>query len=192
MADSALDMLKRLLVPDPGRLITPAATCIEPAPSDPSDWLVQARAGLAARPDAVAAAMTHGSAERLDAAFEPTAGGLCALAAARLTAGDRPGAILALIGLARIAPADGLAGLAGLALLDERPHDARTLAAAATEADGAHPRAHLVLGCVARAAGAVKLAQQHLAATSRLARRQPAFRDDQRAAQQLLLLLHLG
>lgn len=192
VAETAVEILSSVLTPQAGRLMAPPDMAVEPVPADTRAWLACVRAEVATRGDDVSTATVAGTAVAVAETAAPTAEGLARLAAERFAAGARDEAALALLGLSRIATADGLAGLAGLAYLDGRPDHARILATAAAEADPSHPRPQLVLGLLARDGGGAKVAQQHLAITSRLARRHPAFRDDQRAAQQILLLLHLG
>jgi hypothetical protein len=53
-----------------------------------------------------------------------------------------------------------------------------------------HPRAYYITGFCELQRGNRKNAQSHLAMAARMARRRPEFRDDLRAAQRLLLILH--
>jgi hypothetical protein len=197
-ATFALDILKGALAPDPARLVSDADAAIGVDAAAIPAWLEDTRrrtVSAAQDGDAVAAAMLAGLAEALPSPvppFEPTLGGLAGAAAALDRAGDRGSATLLLLALAEKAPADGLTALAAFAAEEGRLADAAVLAGAALEADPSHPRAHLIFGFVDRETGSARSAQQHLAATSRLARRLPAFREDQRIAQQLLLLLHLS
>lgn len=201
MASHTLDILKGALSLKPDGLM---ADPQEPVASGGAGtWLADAvgdwreRAGQG---DAVAAAVLRelsadaASSPADDLAPDPTAGTLMARAARCIDAGDRSGAAAILAGLAAhpATAGDGFAGLAALAVLEDRTEDAPLLAGAAIEVAPGHPRANLILGYFALESSAGKAAQHHLAATSRLARRHPGFREDQRAAQQLLLLLHLS
>ncbi|MEJ1160510.1 hypothetical protein [Prosthecomicrobium sp. N25] len=86
---------------------------------------------------------------------------------------------------------DGLIGLAALAVRRDDVAAAAVFAGEALRLAPGHPRAACLAGFAALAAGDRKGAQQLLAGTARLARRRPEYREDLRAAQQLLLIMHL-
>ena len=66
------------------------------------------------------------------------------------------------------------------------------LAIASIKADDKHPRSHLLAGYCALRLNDLRSAKRYLALASRLARRDPMFRPEQRAAQQQLLSLQFS
>lgn len=108
--------------------------------------------------------------------------------------GEIEGAAAALGLLLPLAPArvDGLVGLAVCAGRLARDDLALDLGLEALELQPGHPRACLIAGLRHLEQGQRRAAQTYLAAASRAARKRPEFRDDLRAAQRALLLLHLA
>jgi tetratricopeptide (TPR) repeat protein len=120
-------------------------------------------------------------------------GAVLAAAGRAAEAGDRQGAarLAALLTTVEESAADGFLALAALAA-EAASHDiAIELGTRALELSPGHPRAHVIIGYGQFKKGQSKAAQNNLASATRLARRRPEMRADQRAAQQLLLLLHL-
>lgn len=66
------------------------------------------------------------------------------------------------------------------------------LAIAASSTSAPHPRSFLLAGCCALRLNEVKAAKQYLAFASRVARKNEAYRPEQRAAQSQLLMLQFG
>lgn len=66
------------------------------------------------------------------------------------------------------------------------------LAIGSIKADGRHPRSHLLAGYCALQLNDLRNAKRYLAMACRLARRDPAFRPEQRAAQRQLLLMQFS
>jgi len=89
------------------------------------------------------------------------------------------------------AAADGCLGLAVLGLRTVLREETRTLAAGCLEWGASHPRACLILGILALEAGDQQGAQTYLAATARIARGNPAFLAELKAAQRTLLLMKI-
>jgi hypothetical protein len=86
--------------------------------------------------------------------------------------------------------ADGLLGLAVCAARLERYDTALVLATERLRLGAGHPRACCIAGLCELERGDRRAAQNYLAAAARLARRQPQYRDDLRAAQRLLIMMH--
>jgi hypothetical protein len=98
------------------------------------------------------------------------------------------------LGLVAAAPSsrpDGLLGLAVCAARLQNYDAARTLAIETLKHRPGHPRACCIAGLCELERGDRKAAQQYLATAARMARRRPEFRDDLRAAQRLLLMMHM-
>lgn len=87
---------------------------------------------------------------------------------------------------------DGLLGLAVCALQLKRPEVALALAHECLKLDPRHPRAHCLAAHCELKRGDRRAAQNHYALATRLARSRPEFREDLRAAQRALLLMHLA
>jgi len=88
--------------------------------------------------------------------------------------------------------ADPLIGLAICAMRLERFAEADMLAAESIRKGSKHPRVFCVAAVCRLQAGGKSEAMDLLALASRLARRDPEFRDDLRIAQRLLISLHYG
>jgi len=157
----------------------------------------QAEAGDAAAAAALAEAGSDGrdAAARMAALWsEADAGaGLYEVARKLDAAGRLDDASLVLAALAgdpEGRPA-GLLGLAVLALRAGRLDAAAALVGPCLRAEDRHPRACSVAGVVELERGNVPAAQGLLAAASRVARAQPAYRVEMQIAQRALLLMHL-
>lgn len=109
-------------------------------------------------------------------------------------AGKLPDAIvaLALVAAAPVARPDGLLGLAVCAARLENYDAALVLALETLKHRPGHPRASCIAGRCELERGDRKSAQHHLALAARMARQRPEFRDDLRAAQRLLLMMHIA
>lgn len=115
--------------------------------------------------------------------------------ALRSVAAGRVGeAIVLLCGLlpSETRRADGFLSLAVCAARLKRFDEALTLATESLKLSPDHPRPRCVAGLCELERGQRKAAQAHLAAAARIARRRPEWREDLRAAQRLLLLMHLS
>jgi tetratricopeptide (TPR) repeat protein len=86
--------------------------------------------------------------------------------------------------------ADALLGLAVCAVRLERFDQAQSLAFERLRLGQDHPRALCIVGLCELKRGDRRTAQSYLAAAARLARRNPAFREELRASQRLLILMH--
>ena len=86
--------------------------------------------------------------------------------------------------------ADALLGLAVCAVRLEQYDPALTLALDRLRLGHDHPRALCIAGLCELRRGDRRAAQNYLAAAARLARRNPAFREELRASQRLLILMH--
>lgn len=108
--------------------------------------------------------------------------------------GDLPETVVALAVLATLPSgrADGLLGLAICALRLHRYDAARTLGLETLKLRPGHPRACCIVGFCELERGDRKSAQHYLAVAARLGRQQPEFREDLRAAQRLLLMMHIA
>lgn len=87
---------------------------------------------------------------------------------------------------------DGLLGLAVCALRLGRPEVALALSQECLKRDPRHPRACCIAAHCELKRGDRRAAQSFYALAARLARARPEFRDDLRAAQRALLLMHLA
>lgn len=87
---------------------------------------------------------------------------------------------------------DGMLGLAVCALRLGRPEVARALSQECLKRDPRHPRACCIAAHCELKRGDRRSAQSYYALAARLARTRPEFRDDLRAAQRALLLMHLA
>jgi hypothetical protein len=99
---------------------------------------------------------------------------------------------LALVARSETGRADGLLGLAVCAAKIQDYETARVLALETLKHRPGHPRACCIAGRCELERGDKKAAQHHLALAARMGRRQPEFRDDLRAAQRLLLMMHMA
>lgn len=88
--------------------------------------------------------------------------------------------------------ADALLGLAVCAVRLERYDPALTLALDRLRLEPDHPRALCIAGLCELKRGDRRTAQNYLAAAAKLARRNPAFREELRASQRLLILMHFN
>jgi len=124
-------------------------------------------------------------------AFEPS---LYGYAHDAVSAGRFDDAIVALglVASSATGRGDGLLGLAICAVRLQRYEAARALAAESLKHRPNHPRACCIIGLAALERGDRKIAQHQLAMAARMARRQPEFRDELRAAQRLLLMMHIA
>lgn len=88
---------------------------------------------------------------------------------------------------------DGCLGLAVIAARLKLFNEAMVLATRCLGGnEGRHPRALCVVGICELENGDINAAQTYLAAAARIARANPAFREDLQAAQRALLLMHLS
>ncbi len=119
---------------------------------------------------------------------------LRAQAVSLVAAGDIGGAITVLCALLDWPSVrdDALLGLAICAVRLDRHDDALALALDYLKRGGTHPRAHCIVGVCHLRKGDKRAAQNHLARAARAARTDPAFRDELRAAQRLLIVLNFG
>lgn len=110
------------------------------------------------------------------------------------TAGHKVDAALLLAVLAGTAKGrrDGLLGLAVLAIREGLVNEAWNMISAQLESGDRHPRALSIAGICELERGDAATAQSYLAAASRMARREPAYRAELQMAQRALLLMHLG
>jgi tetratricopeptide (TPR) repeat protein len=92
----------------------------------------------------------------------------------------------------KTAEADGLLGLAVCAARQERYDAALTLANECLRLGTDHPRAYCIAGLCELKRGDRRAAQNFLAAAARMARRAPIYRDELRAAQRLLIMMHFS
>lgn len=90
----------------------------------------------------------------------------------------------------KAAEADALLALALCAVRLERYDPALTLALDRMRLEPEHPRALCIVGLCELKRGDRRAAQNYLAAAARLARRNVAFREELRASQRLLILMH--
>ena len=105
---------------------------------------------------------------------------------------DRAAALLAIAYASPEARNDTALGLAICAVRLGRLDEALPLAAESLRRGSRHPRAMCIVGLCELARGNKALAQEHLALAARVARSQPAYREDMRIAQRLLLIRHFG
>lgn len=87
---------------------------------------------------------------------------------------------------------DGLLGLAVIAIRDGLVQEAWDLISAQLASGDRHPRTWSIAGICELERGDAATAQSYLAAASRMARREPAYRTELQMAQRALLLMHLG
>jgi hypothetical protein len=144
-------------------------------------------------------ALLSGCAEHLKTAFDSAIGAgaaeasaLYAAAAAALDAGraDTAVGLLAALLLDDARAPDALLGLAVCAARLDRLDAASLFAEAAIARGSKHPRAFCLAGLGALDQGDKAAGRHRLALAARLARRDPKFQSDLRAAQRLLLMLH--
>jgi hypothetical protein len=88
--------------------------------------------------------------------------------------------------------ADALIGLAASGARMGKFDEALALALECAALPVKHPRAYSIAGFCELERGNRKAAQAHLAMAARMARRRPELREDLRAAQRLLLVLHFA
>ena len=119
---------------------------------------------------------------------------LQAQAAFLVAGGDISGAVTLLCALLDWDEArnDALLGLAICAVRMDRYDAALTLALDYLKRGGRHPRAQCIAGLCCLKNGDRRAAQNHLAIAARAARANPAFRDELRAAQRLLIMVNFG
>jgi hypothetical protein len=129
---------------------------------------------------------------REEAEWDPLASIVYVAAVAKFRAGQIGSAValLATHMLGPAAEADALTGLAICAVQLGKIREALILATACTKMPVKHPRAFCIAGYCELELGNRKTAQTLLALAARMARQRPEFREDLRAAQRLLLILH--
>jgi hypothetical protein len=155
-------------------------------------WAESALPALGAAVVAGAAAQLDPEGRAGDHEGDPLVGAFCDAAVAEIQAGriEPAAALFATLWQRKSATADALIGLAICGTHLGKFEEALVFANECMKLPEKPPRAFCIAGFCELQLGNRKSAQSLLALAARMARRRPEFRDDLRAAQRLLLILH--